>query len=269
MDELRLALPRSRWLLTGLGVVVALFLLAPLLVILPMSLSDSRFLTFPPREFSTRWFTEVWSDPGWQAAAGVSLRTALVATLLAVVAGTAAALALRRRARPGRLAQAALLSPMVIPQLVLALGLYVGVREVGGSAGLGTLVVGQAVLAVPLVYVTVAAGLRAVDPALSRAAESLGHPWWSTVLRVELPLVARSVIGAALLAFGLCFDESVLSYYLAPAGDPTLPSHLWSSASQSVSPEIAAVSALVMGFAVVLIGLLVLVLGTRRKGERS
>ncbi|MFD0853236.1 ABC transporter permease, partial [Actinomadura adrarensis] len=87
----------------------------------------------------------------------------------------------------------------------------------------------------------------------------------SVLVRVELPLVGRSVAGAALLAFGLCFDESVLSYYLSPPGQETLPTHLWLSASQQASPAIAAVSSLIMGLAVILLGLTLILAGTRRK----
>jgi putative spermidine/putrescine transport system permease protein len=262
--ELRAALPRLSRVVVTVGCVIALFLLLPLLVILPIAVSADAFLTFPPSGLSTRWFSEVFGDPAWHASLLISLRTAGAATALALVAGTMAAFALRRVTRGARWLRTAMIAPMVVPQLVLALGLYLAVEELGGAAGLKTLVAGQAALATPLVYLTVAAGLAAVDPALSRAARGLGHRWPSVLVRVELPLVGRSVAGAALLAFGLCFDESVLSYYLSPPGQETLPTHLWLSASQQASPAIAAVSSLIMGLAVVLLGL-TLVLWRRRR----
>ncbi|MFI5953639.1 ABC transporter permease [Cryptosporangium sp. NPDC051539] len=247
----------------GLGLVIALFLLAPLAVILPVAFSADSFLVFPPQEWSSRWFSEVLNDPGWRDALGLSARIAAGAAALATVAGTCAAFALRRLRRGGRALRTLLLAPLVVPQLVLALGLYLAVDDLGGRAGLGTLLVGQSVLATPIVYLSVAAGLAGVDPALSRAASSLGHRWPSVLLRVELPLVARSVLGSAVLAFGLCFDESVLAYYLSPPGQETLPTRIWLDASQSASPAIAAISALVIGLAVVLLGLSMLV--TRRR----
>ncbi|MEU5877035.1 ABC transporter permease [Spirillospora sp. NPDC047279] len=265
MDELRLALPRLSRAVVIAGCAIALFLLLPLAVILPIAFSGDVFLTFPPAGFSARWFTEVLNDDAWHAAMTTSLRTAGVATVLATLAGTAAAFALPRARRGARVLRTAMIAPMVVPQLVLALGLYLAVEELGGAAGLKTLMIGQAALATPLVYLTVAAGLSEVDPALARAARSLGHRWPSVLVRVELPLVGRSVVGAAVLAFGLCFDESVLSYYLSPPGQETLPTHLWQSASQQASPAIAAVSSLIMGLAVVLLGLaLALGRGTRR-----
>ncbi|WP_328365010.1 ABC transporter permease [Streptomyces sp. NBC_00445] len=256
--ELRLSFRRLGPWAAAAGVLVALFLLTPLLAIVPIAFSADRYLTFPPTGFSLRWLTEVFTDADWQAAFGQSVYTATVATVLAVLAGTGAALALPRTRRATRLLRTVLLAPMVVPPLVLALGLYLAVDDLGGSAGIRTLILGQATLAAPLVYVSVAAGLGKVDPALSRAARGLGHGWVSVLRRVELPLVARSIAGSAILAFGLCFDESVLSYYLAPPGEETLPTLLWLDAGQQASPAIAAVSTLVMGMAVALLGLAVL-----------
>ncbi|MCW2883808.1 MAG: binding-protein-dependent transport system inner rane component [Streptosporangiaceae bacterium] len=265
MDELRASLRHSGRAATAAGCVIALFLLTPLIVILPIALSGGQYLTFPPPGLSARWFSDVFGDPDWRASFTQSLKVASVATLLAVLAGTSAAFALRRARRLRRVLRTAMIAPLVIPQLVLALGLYLAVGDLGGTAGVRTLMLGQAALATPMVYLTVAAGLSAVDPAVSRAALSLGHRWPSVLVRIELPLVGRSIAGATVLAFGLCFDESVLSYYLSPPGQETLPTHLWLSASQSASPAIAAVSSLVMGLAVILLGISLVLTGTRRK----
>jgi putative spermidine/putrescine transport system permease protein len=262
-DELRTAFRRLSPWVNGAGVLISLFLIAPLLAILPIAFSADRYLTFPPSGLSMRWLTEVFTSPDWQAAFTQSLSTAGTATVIAVVAGTGAALAMRRMRRGARLLRTAMLAPMVVPPLVLALGLYLAIDDLGGSAGIRTLILGQATLAAPLVCLSVSAGLAKVDPALSRAARSLGHSWPSVLLRVELPLVARSVAGSAVLSFGLCFDESVLSYYLSPPGEETLPTLLWLEAGQQASPAIAAVSTLVMGMAVALLGLMVLLTGTR------
>ncbi|SHN21245.1 ABC transporter permease [Cryptosporangium aurantiacum] len=265
MSDFRTAAPRTSAITVVLGVVVALFLLAPLAVILPVAFSADAFLVFPPQQWSGRWFTDVLTDPAWLDAISLSARIAAGAAVLATLAGTCAAFALRRVRRGQRTLRTLMLAPLVVPQLVLALGLYLAVDDLGGRAGLGTLLVGQAVLATPVVYLAVAAGLAGVDPALSRAARSLGHSWPSALVRVELPLVARSVAGSAVLAFGLCFDESVLAYYLSPPGEETLPTRIWLDASQSASPAIAAVSALVIGSAVVLLGVSVLLTTRKRK----
>jgi putative spermidine/putrescine transport system permease protein len=266
-DELRTAAPRVSWAAIVLGCLIAVFLLAPLAVILPVAFSADSFLVFPPQQWSSRWFTDVLSDQAWLDALTLSAELAAGATVLATVAGTSAAFALRRARRGQRALRTVMLAPLVVPQLVLALGLYLAVDAMGSRAGLGTLLLGQGVLATPIVYLAVAAGLAGVDPALSRAARSLGHTWPSVLLRIELPLVARSVAGSAVLAFGLCFDESVLAYYLSPPGEETLPTRIWLDASQSASPAIAAVSSLVIGLAVVLLGVSVL-LSSGKKGTR-
>jgi len=263
-DRTPAPLPRTTIAVSVFGALIAVFLLAPMLIILPVGLSANTFLRFPPSALSTRWFEEIFSDPAWRAGVVQSVKVAVVATVLAVVGGTCAALALRRLRRGRRVVRTALIAPMVIPQLVLALGLYLGVRDLGGTAGIATLMLGQAVLATPLVYLTVTAGLSAVDPALSRAAHGLGHRWPSVLIRVELPLVSRTIAGASVLAFGLCFDESVLAYYLSPPGQETLPTRIWLAASQQASPVIAAVSTLVIGLAIALMGLSVALTGTRR-----
>ncbi|MEJ7691303.1 MAG: ABC transporter permease subunit [Nocardioidaceae bacterium] len=179
--------------------------------------------------------------------------------MLATVAGTSAALAVRRLARGRRIVRTTLLAPIVMPQLVLALGLYLTYRSIVGGTSLGVLTIGQATLAMPLVFVTVSAGLASVDPALSRAAQSLGYRWPSVVRRIELPLVRRSILSGAILAFAVCFDEAVLAYFLAPAGQQTIPVKIWSSANESVSPAIAAASALVICVAVTLLAAAALV----------
>jgi len=265
MEALREALPRTRGWFTAAGVLIGLFLLAPLAAILPLAFTQSPFLVFPPEGFSGRWFTAVLNDPDWRASMANSARVALAAAAVSTLAGTSAALAVRRLSRGRRVVRTTLLAPMVIPQLVLALGLYLTYRSVAGGTSLTVLTIGQATLAMPLVFVTVSAGLAAVDPGLSRAAQSLGYRWPSVVWRVELPLVRRSIVSAVILSFAVCFDEAVLAFFLAPPVQQTMPVKIWTSASESASPAIAAASALVIGLAVTLLAL-VFVIRPRSEG---
>lgn len=268
MDDLRAALPKCRLPIALVGIVIAVFLIVPILVILPVAFTPGTFLQFPPTGFTFGWFKEVLHDPTWTGPAWLSVKIALVDTLLAVIAGTAAAFAVRRMGKGTSFARTIMLAPMVVPQLVLALGLYLAFRVIHWGGDLRILVIGQATVAIPIVFVTVSAGLVAVDPVLSRAAASLGHPWPSVIFRVELPLVGRSIIGAAIMAFALSFDESVLAYFLSPPGKPTLPVAIWQSASQSASPAISAVSAYVVIIAVTLLAVTAVVLGGRT-GRRN
>jgi putative spermidine/putrescine transport system permease protein len=257
MDDVRIALREAlggyRTALVVLGALLALFLLVPVLVILPQAFSSGLFFKFPPPGFSTQWFDTVVNDPLWRDSFARSLVTAAAGAVLATAAGTFAALGLRRLGPRGRLLRALFLAPLVIPQLVLAIGIFVARDDLGLGTSLWTLVIGQTVLAFPVVVVVASAGLSSVDPALSRASASLGHRWPSTLLRIELPLISRSILSAFVLAFALCFDEAVLAYFLAPPGKATLPTQLWLASTENASPAIAAVSTIVMGLVTILL----------------
>lgn len=252
-QALRDAIGGYRAALVALGVLLAVFLLVPLVVILPQAFSSGLFFKFPPPGFSTTWFDQVANDDLWRDAFTRSLWTATVGAVLATVAGTLAAIGLRRLGVGGRALRTIFLAPLVIPQLVLAIGIFVARDDLGIGSSLWTLILGQTALAFPVVVVIASAGLSAVDPALSRASASLGHPWPSTVRRVELPLISRSVLSAFVLAYALCFDEAVLAFFLSPPGQATLPTQLWLASTEQASPAIAAVATFVMGFVLVLL----------------
>jgi putative spermidine/putrescine transport system permease protein len=252
-----------------IGVLVAVFLLVPLAAILPLAFTSSPYLIFPPEGFSWQWFTALLTDPGWTASIMNSVRVAGAAAFVATIAGTSAALAVRRVSAGKRVLRTTLLAPMVMPQLVLALGLYLTYRSVAGGTSLTVLALGQATIAMPLVFVTVSAGLAGVDPALSRAAQSLGYRWPAIVRRVELPLVNRSVLSGAILAFAVCFDEAVLAFFLAPPATQTLPVKIWTSASENVSPTIAAASAIVICVAITLLAVVAVIQARPRNQEAA
>jgi putative spermidine/putrescine transport system permease protein len=252
-EAMRDAIGGYRVALIALGALLAAFLLLPLAVILPQAFSSGLFFEFPPPGFSTTWFEQVWEDELWRDAFARSLWTATVGALLATVSGTLAAIGLRRLGIGGRLLRTVFLAPLVMPQLVLAIGIFIARDDLGLGPSLWTLVLGQTALAFPVVVVITSAGLSGVDPALSRASASLGHPWPSTIWRVELPLIRRSVLAAFVLAFALCFDEAVLAFFLSPAGQATLPTQLWLASSEQASPAIAAVATMVMTFVLVLL----------------
>ncbi len=243
------ALGRKRWAVGGLGVLTVLFLLIPLAVILPLSVSDTRFLVFPPHGLTGHWYAEVTTSSQWLLPLRTSVVTALIAASAATMLGTGAAFGLRRARRAGRGLRAAFVAPLVLPHVVLALGLYTLLARSPLRTTLVPLIAGQTLLALPLVVVVMSAALAGVDPALARAARSLGAGWATTAWQVELPLVRRALVGAFLFALVFCFDEVVLALFLAPAGHPTLPSHLWTSATGNLAPDIAAVATLIIGVA--------------------
>lgn len=252
--ELLEALGRWRLVIASGGVLIALFLLLPLVVVIPSSLSSSRFLVFPPPGISGQWFAELLDDPQWTSAFLSSAVIASAGAIVATVTGTLAALAMRRAQVGGRWLRTLFLAPLIIPQIVFALGLYNtfdALRVVGST---WSVVLGQAILAFPIVFILVSAGLGGVDAAVSRAAVSLGARWPSVIWRIELPLVRRSVMAAFLFSLVFIFDEIVIALFLTSPTNETVPVKIFRSARDSVSPEIAAASTVVIGLATLVLG---------------
>lgn len=248
----------GRWRLSivALSLVSATFLLLPIIVIVPASFTSQSFLTFPPHGFSGMWYSNVLSDPQWRSAFGVSLRVAGEAAAAATVAGLMAALALRRMSgRRRAVLRAFFIAPLILPVVVYALGLFDLFSRLGVFGGTWTIAIGQAVLAFPVTFVMLSAALGAVDPAITRAAASLGARWPMIVFRIETPLVRGAIIAAAIVAFGFCFDEVVVALFLSDPTTRTLPVAIFQAALDSASPAVAAVSGYVMLIALVTMGL--------------
>ncbi len=239
----------GRWRLSvsTLSLVAAVFLLLPIIVIVPASFSSSPFLSWPPQGFSGAWYASVKSDPSWRSAFQLSLQVAGEAAVAATLAGLLAALALRRiTGRYRTWLRTFFIAPLVLPVVVYALGLFDLFSRLGVFGGTWTIVVGQAVLAFPVTYVMLSAALAAIDPAITRAAASLGARWPMIVMRVEAPLVRGAIVAAAIVAFGFCFDEVVIALFLSSPTTKTLPVAIFQAALDSASPAVAAVSGYVM-----------------------
>lgn len=258
MDELRDALRGSlrgwRFAASGAAGVLGVFLLLPMAVIIPMSFTSQGILLFPPDLFSTQWYDLIRTDSAWTSAFRTSVQLTLIGAAIATVAGTLAALALHRRGGSSLGLTTWFLVPLVIPWIVYAIGLNRLYDEVGVLGAPWAVATGQAVLAFPLVFVTVAAGLGRVDPSLPRAARSLGSRWTDVVRRVEVPLVAASIAGGALFALAYCFDEIVVALFVTDPTTQTLPVQIFQVSRDSATPAIAAASTFVMVVAMVVFG---------------
>jgi putative spermidine/putrescine transport system permease protein len=259
MADLRASLGLGRFPLLVLGVLVAVFLVVPLLIIIPTSWTSGAFLEFPPKGFSTQWYEQVFQDPKWIDPIKVSLRVSLFASLLATVMGTCAALGLRRvtRGRGVRFARSLFILPLALPYVSYALGMYTMFNHLPSSLASSVLplILAQATITFPLVYVVVSGALANVDPNLSRAASTMGARWPTIAFRVELPLIRASVIGGWVFAFATCFDEATLAIFLSPVTDTTLAQQLYRSASESIEPTLSAVSTVVTLAALLVLGL--------------
>jgi putative spermidine/putrescine transport system permease protein len=252
-----------RLLLVALGAMTVFFLLAPTLVVVPMSFTASNSLTFPPEGFSTRWYEKMLTDPQWSTGFANSAQVALLTAVLATVLGTLAALGTVRGRFPGKNAVNALvLSPLIVPVIIIAIGMFsVFVRwKITGT--LVGLVLAHTALAVPFVVVNVATSLRTMDRNLELAAMNLGADPLRTFRRVTLPLILPGVLAGGLFAFITSWDEVVVSIFLTTARFRTLPVEMWEQVRQVVDPTVAAVATTLLA---VTTSLLLVVLVVRRQ----
>lgn len=235
------------------ALAIMAFLVLPSLIIIPISFGDANEIVFPPKGFSLILFRRFFTEPGWVDAAWVSFRVALWATAVAVVLGVPAAYALARGQFPGRRVLGLfLLSPIMIPHVVIALALFVYFFQINLSHGELRLICAHGVATLPFVIVTSHAGIRNIDPALEEAATIMGAGRVTVLRKVTIPLLYPSIISGALFAFLISFDEIVISWFIAKAGYTTLPVKMFSSIQWETSPVLASISTMLTGLSVVI-----------------
>lgn len=236
------------------GIVAILVLLSPLVIIVIMSFDGTGYLEFPPRALSLSPYVSILGSSSWRAAFGESLQAALIATSLAVVCGVLAALGLDRLSRGvRRVLLTLILIPLIIPEIVLAVGQDLSFSRIGLGGTIVGIGVGQSILGFPLVVILVLSGLGGVGRNLEDAAASLGAGRVERLVRVVLPSLKSSIAAGALFAFLASFDDLLIALFLSGIGTNTVPVRLWSSIEFEASPSIAAVSTLIMLFATVII----------------
>jgi len=198
----------GHWALRLVCAAILLFLIAPVLVVVPLAFNNEPYFHFPIKDYSLRWFRELFTNPVWLHAIANSVLTAVLATLLATTLGTLAAVGLNRANLPGkRFIMAVLVSPMIVPVVVLAVGAYFFFSKLGIANNLLGIVLVHAVLGMPFVVITVTATLGGFDMGLVRAARSLGASQWLAFRRVMLPIVWPGVLSGALFAFATSAPE--------------------------------------------------------------
>ena len=238
-----------------------IFLIAPLLVIIPLSFNAEPYFTFTDgmlrfeqSAFSLRWYQSLVTNPEWSMAVSNSFFIGFCATVLATVLGTLAALGLNHPSMPlRRMVSALLISPMVTPIIIVAVGVFFFYSRVGlGQSHLG-LILAHAMLGAPFVVITVSATLANFDYTLLRAAASLGASPIKAFWRVQLPIISPGVITGALFAFAASFDEVVVVLFLGGIDQRTIPRQMWSGIREEISPEILAVATLLIVFAILVL----------------
>ncbi|MEL7525386.1 MAG: ABC transporter permease [Pseudomonadota bacterium] len=253
--------------------LIFFFLIFPILVILPLSFNAQDFFTFTkemlsfdPAGYSFKHYNDFFTNPDWQQALVNSVLIAPVATLLATAFGTVAAVGLSQSHVPYKPAiMAILISPMIVPLIISAAGMYFFYSRIGLQGTYWGVVLAHAALGTPFVIITVTATLVGFDRSLVRASASLGANPVTTFFKVQMPLIVPGVVSGALFAFITSFDEVVVVLFLGSAGQKTLPWQMFTGLREQISPTILAVASLMVAISIALLTVLELL---RRRSER-
>jgi putative spermidine/putrescine transport system permease protein len=235
--------------LRALVVLTLLYLILPVLAIVPLSFSSSTFLVYPIPGWSLRWYQNLVMSDEWRMAAKNSFIVGPAATLVATVLGTLAAIGITKADFRGKaVLMAILISPMIVPVVVVGVGMYLFFAPLGLANTYLGLILAHASLGVPFVVTTVSATLQGFNHNLVRASLSLGANPVTTFFRITLPVIAPGVISGALFAFATSFDEVVVTLFLAGADQTTLPRQMFTGIRENISPTIAALATILIVF---------------------
>jgi putative spermidine/putrescine transport system permease protein len=254
-DDLGLPISHWRrlWLYTA-GALVLLFLIVPSLIIVPMSFSGSTLLQFPPESWSLRWYEAYFQSVEWRDATIVSLKAAVLTTLLATPIGVAAAYALNSGAlRFAGFINGLLTASLIIPVILIGIGTFFLYARIGLNNTLTGLVLAHTVQALPLVVLTVLSGFRSYDMNQERVARSLGAGRLAAFWQVTVPQIRFSIVSGALFAFITSFDEVVVSLFISGGETTTLTRRMFSALRDQIDPTIAAISTCLIVLSVVLL----------------
>jgi putative spermidine/putrescine transport system permease protein len=248
MSDMTLLDPQARAygrVRTLIVAIVFFFLLAPSLIVIPISFGGPGEIAFPPREWSWELYRQLFSNADWVGAILRSVKVAFLTMIVALLIGVPASYGMVRHDFPGkRLVMLLVMSPILIPVIVISLGLYLYLSRLGATGTTAGLVAAHVAYVTPFVMMTVMAGVKKLDPTLEFAAAIMGAKRRTVFFKVVLPQLTPSIVAGALFAFLISFDEVVIAWFLTGATTSTLPVKMYSSIQWDISPVIAAVSAL-------------------------
>ncbi|MFW2588897.1 ABC transporter permease [Sagittula sp. SSi028] len=252
---------------------ILVFLITPILVVMPLSFNAQNFFTFTPEMlrldpagYSLKHYRDFLTNSEWTSAVWNSVRIAPVATFISVTLGTLAAIGLSQSHVPGKRAiMVVLISPMIVPLIISATGMYFFYSKIGIVGTYWGVVLAHAVLGIPFVIITVTATLVGFDSSLTRAAANMGANPVTTFFRVQMPLILPGVISGALFAFITSFDEVVVVLFVGSAELQTLPWQMFTGLREQISPTILAAATILVAISIALLSTVELL---RRRSER-
>ncbi|MDB2323736.1 ABC transporter permease [Planktomarina temperata] len=227
--------------------ITMLLLVTPTLIVIPMSFSESQYLEFPPKNWSTRWYEHYFSSPEWMLATVTSLKAAFLTMLVATPIGVVAAYGLHAsKVKFIRIAFVLLITPMMVPVVLVAIGAFYAYVKLGILYTLTGLVLAHTILALPLVLIVTGSALKSYDMNQELAARSLGAPRWKAFLTITLPQIRFAVVTSALLSFLTSFDEVVIAMFISGGDNPTLTRNMFNALRDQIDPTIASISTIMI-----------------------
>lgn len=234
--------------------LTSVYLIIPTLIIFPISLSSDRYLSFPPKSYSLQWYQRLIDTPGYSYSFINTLKVGIPVTIFAMIIGTFAALSLVRGNIPlQRSFSALVLAPLMLPQIILAIGLFPILAAVGLIGSYTGLIVAHTVIAAPLVMITVGAALRGISPNYELAAMTMGANWWQSFWSVTFPMIRPAMLVGGLFAFASSFDEIIIALFLTDSNTMTLPKFMFGELQYQMDPTIAAASTVVVSISLLLL----------------
>ncbi len=254
----------------GICALIFIFLIGPIIVIMPLSFNSEPYFTYPMAGFSLRWYDEIFGDSPlsilWQRSIVNSVIIAVFATILATTLGTLAALGMTRINFRGKgMLLAILISPIVVPIVITAVGMFYFYAQIGLVGTLAGITLAHTVLGVPFVVITVTATLVGFDQNMVRAGAILGAGPIRVFFMVTLPLILPGVLSGGLFAFATSWDELIIVLFLATTEEHTIPRRMWSGIRELISPTIASAATILIILSIILMVVMELL---RRRGER-
>ena len=237
-----------------------LYLYVPIVVLVVMGFNESRYNSLP-FSFTLKWYQELAGDSALLIAARNSLLLALATGFVCMVLGTLFLGQRVLRERYKQLARSFVMMPMSIPWLILGLALLLLIRAVGLEKSLFFVLAGHIVISLPYTLLVLEARVQALDDTLEDMSASLGATGWTTFRRVTFPALAPAIVAGGFLAFMISFDNFPISYFLMPAGVSTLPIEIQSSIKFGFTPEINAISTVIIGVSLLCLAVVGLIMG--------
>ncbi|PWC13447.1 ABC transporter permease [Brenneria corticis] len=230
-----------------MALLVLLFLALPIIIIFPLALSPSAYLTFPPGGFSLRWVEKVLTDSAWLDSLWLSFRIAIMSTLLAMLLSLLLALALVRYRFSGKkIIYVLVLLPLIVPNIIAALSLFFFFSSVDIFNSISAIIIGHTIISLPIATIIISSTLQGIDSQLEYSAMSLGAGNFTVFRRITFPLAAPGMISAAIFSFLSSFDELLIAMFMAGNEAQTLSVRIWNSVQFQLDPTIAAVSVLLV-----------------------